>query len=302
MSRMNTEAGNEKQWVAMTSIIAALLLTGTKLAVGIVSGSLGVLSEAAHSGLDLLAAGMTYFAVRISDKEADARHAYGHGKIENLSALFETMLLLVTCIWIIYEAGNRLLGAKQVHVDAGIWTFLVIILSICIDIGRSRALMRAARKHNSQALEADAVHFSTDIWSSLVVLLGLLCVWLSGKLELPWLMKADSVAALCVAVIVSGVCLKLGKKSIHDLIDAIPQGVQESIHAIAINHQGIIEVKRIRVRSCGADLFGDMVITVSSEMGVKESHFVADEIETTVKVVYPNMDITVHVEPGTNVA
>ena len=109
---------------------------------------------------------MTYFAVRVSGKEADRRHTYGHGKIENLSALFETMLLLVTCVWIVYEAGHRLLGTKQAHVDAGMWTFLVIILSICVDIGRSRALMRAARKHNSQALEADAVHFSTDVWSS----------------------------------------------------------------------------------------------------------------------------------------
>lgn len=279
--------------------MAAFLLTGTKLLVGMTSGSLGVLSEAAHSGLDLLAAAMTYFAVKVSGKEADTRHTYGHGKIENLSALFETMLLLITCAWIIYEAGGRLLGAKQAHVDAGMWAFLVIILSICVDTGRSRALKRAARKHNSQALEADAVHFSTDIWSSLVVLFGLACVWLSGKLALPWLAKADSVAALGVAVIVLGVCFRLGKKSIHDLIDAVPPYIQERIHSLTIKNPGVMDVKRVRVRSSGADLFGDVTITVPMEMGLEESHSLADDIEAQVKKTFPNMDIIVHVEPAT---
>ncbi|MRR14399.1 cation transporter, partial [archaeon] len=257
------------------------------------------LSEAAHSGLDLLAAAMTYFSVRVSGRRADREHPYGHGKIENLSALFETALLLLTCGWIIYEAGHRLLGTKQVHVEASIWTFLVIILSICVDIGRSRALMRAARKHNSQALEADALHFSTDIWSSSVVLLGLVCVWTAGRLGMPWLEKADSIAALAVALIVLGVCFKLGRRSVDALIDTAPPDLDKRIRSAIIGNHDVIEVKRIRVRCSGPDIFTDITVTVARDMDIRKGHHIADEIETVLKEEFKNLDIMVHVEPET---
>ena len=295
-------ATSEKKRVALTSVLAAVLLTGSKLVVGILSGSLGILSEAAHSGLDFLAAGMTYLSVRVSGKEADRKHTYGHGKIENLSAFFETLLLLVTCMWIFYEAGQRLLGSKQVHVDANIWTFLVIIFSIIVDIGRSRALMRAARKHNSQALEADAVHFSTDIWSSCVVLLGLVCVWLSSKLGLPWLEKADSLAALGVAVIVVWVCFRLGMKSIHVLLDGVTPGLQEKIESATMNIPGILAVKRVRVRSSGPELFADITVVMERNINIETSHRTADELEIRIKSEFPNMDIVVHIEPEAGTA
>ncbi len=297
MDMTKNQATTEKKRLALTSVLAAVLLTGSKMIVGILSGSLGILSEAAHSALDLLAAGMTYLSVRVSGKEADRKHTYGHGKIENLSAFFETLLLFVTCAWIFYEAGERLLGSEQIHVDATIWTFLVMILSIIVDFGRSRALMRAAKKHNSQALEADAVHFSTDIWSSAVVLLGLACVWLSGKLGLPWLEKADSIAALGVAVIVVWVCIRLGMKSIHVLLDGITPGLQEKIESATMNIPGILSVKRVRVRSSGPELFADITVTMERNISIESSHRTADEVEIRIKSEFPNMDIMVHVEP-----
>jgi cation diffusion facilitator family transporter len=299
MDRALSEANREKRWVALTSVAAAVVLTGTKLVVGVLTGSLGILSEAAHSALDFLAAAMTYLSVRVSGKKADQKHTYGHGKIENLSALLQTLLLLITCIWIFSEAGERLLGEKHVQVDANIWAFLVIILSITVDIGRSRALMRAAKKYNSQALEADAVHFSTDIWSSCVVLMGLVCVWLSARLGIPWLEKADSVAALGVALIVVWVCFRLGMKAVNALLDAVPSDLQGKMEAAARKIPGILTVKRVRVRSSGPELFADITIILDPEMTIDAGHRVADYLEAHLKSGFPNMDIVVHIEPET---
>ena len=168
----NKHVAKEKFRVALSSVIAAVFLTGTKLVVGIYTGSLGILSEAAHSALDLGAALMTLFAVRISDRPADDEHHYGHGKIEGISAFIEVILLLITCSWIIYEAAHRIIN-KNIEIEVTAYAFGVIILSIIVDISRSRALSKVAKRTNSQALEADALHFSSDIWSSVVVLVGL---------------------------------------------------------------------------------------------------------------------------------
>ena len=149
---------DEKSRVAFFSVLAAIALTSIKIIVGIWTNSLGILSEALHSGLDLVAAVITLFAVRVADKPADKTHNYGHGKVENLSALVETLLLLLTCFWIIYEAVHRLISGKT-DLDINIWSFIVVIVSIAIDYSRSRALSRVAKKHNSQALEDHALHF-----------------------------------------------------------------------------------------------------------------------------------------------
>ena len=175
MVKENKDAAlKEKKDAALLSVVAAIILTGFKLVVGLLTNSLGIISEALHSGLDLVAAVITYFSVRVSDRPADKKHNYGHGKIENFSALMETLLLLITCTWIIYEAINRLVS-NEIDIKISIWSYIVVITSIIIDVNRSRMLYRVAKKHNSQALEADALHFSTDIWSSSVVLLGLIC-------------------------------------------------------------------------------------------------------------------------------
>src|SRR3981081_1189668 len=161
----------EKRAVAGNSVLAAFAITALKVTVGFTTGSLGILSEAAHSGLDLIAALVTYFSVRVSDKPADADHQYGHGKVENFSAFIETGLLLLTCIWIIFEAVKRLFF-YSVDIEPSAAAFFCMILSIGVDAWRSRALGRMSAKYDSQALEADALHFSTDIWSSSVVILG----------------------------------------------------------------------------------------------------------------------------------
>src|SRR6478672_3086672 len=182
----------EKRSVAGNSVIAAVGITALKLVVGISTGSLGILSEAAHSGLDLVAAVITLLSVRVSDKPADSDHQYGHGKVENFSAFIETGLLVLTCVWIVYEAVRRLFY-RHIEIEPTIFAFLVMFLSMGVDFWRSRALTRIASKYDSQALEADALHFSTDIWSSGVVILGLLLVWLGRTLKVHWLRDADPI-------------------------------------------------------------------------------------------------------------
>lgn len=161
---LKTDNGSrEKRLVAFGSVMAAIFLTTTKLVIGLLTLSLGILSEAAHSGLDLIAAGITYYSVRVSDRPPDEAHQYGHGKVENLSALAETLLLFITCGWIVYEAIQRLFF-RPVQIEVTLWSFVVMAVSIIIDLTRSRALMKTAKKYSSQALEADALHFSTDVW------------------------------------------------------------------------------------------------------------------------------------------
>src|SRR5512143_2931408 len=220
---------HEKRWAAMSSVIAAVGLTGFKLIIGLMTGSLGILAEAAHSGLDLMAAVMTFLAIRISGKPADSNHLYGHGKAENLSALFETLLLLVTCFWIIYEATHRLLY-HAADLEVNYWSFTVMITSIVVDMSRSRVLYRAAKKYNSQALEADALHFSTDIWSSTVVILGLIAVKISEWVpNLAFLRQADSIAAIIVGLIVVYISINLGIRTIQALLDVAPLGIEKKV-------------------------------------------------------------------------
>ncbi len=289
------QANKEKRFVALSSVAAAVVLTGTKLGVGLWTNSLGILSEAAHSGLDLLAAAVTYLAVRVSSRPADTDHPYGHGKVENLSALFETVLLFVTCVWIVWEATERLFFVEKT-VQVNIWSFLVILLSIAVDVSRSRALRRTAEKWGSQALEADALHFESDIWSSMVVLLGLGCVLAAGSFGLPWLEKADSLAALGVAVIVVRACWRMGKKSVDDLLDAIPGSLRDTVSRSA-RVAGVAEVLQARVRRAGPEVFADVTISVERGASFEKSHRIADQAEASIKAVLPQADVVVHVEP-----
>jgi len=290
-------ADGEKRTVALYSVLAALLLTGAKIAIGLWTGSLGIVAEALHSSLDLAAAVVTLWAVRMSGRPADAEHAYGHGKIENLSALFETLLLLGTCTWIIWEAVARLFFRAPIHVHANLWAFLVVILSIFIDYSRSRSLMRVAKKYESQALEADALHFSTDIWSSLVVLLGLLGVLAAHELDIPWLAQADAVAALGVAAVVVWVSLQLGRKSIDDLLDSVPPEIAQRIAATA-KVADVCEVRQVRVRRSGPGLFVDLALVLDSCESLERSHEIAERAEAAIKAEFPRADVVVHTEPG----
>jgi cation diffusion facilitator family transporter len=290
--------GTEKRRVALLSVLAAVLLAGTKLTIGVVTGSLGILAEAAHSGLDLVAAVITYGAVRVSDRPADASHLYGHGKVENLSALAETLLLLVTCAWIVNEAISRLFFT-HVEIDASVWAFGVMAMSIFVDVNRSRALKRIAEEHDSQALEADALHFSTDVWSSTVVIGGLAVVKVSELLGgPPWLAQADAVAALAVALIVIYVSLQLGKRSVDVLLDAAPKGLAEEVRLRVQEIDGVHACQKVRVRRSGAENFVDLVLEVNGDTSFDNAHQITARVEEAVRELSPRADVVVHYEPG----
>jgi len=295
---MNEEIGErEKKSAALNSVAAALFLTGLKVVVGAMTGSLGILAEAAHSGLDFVAAIVTYIAVRASGKPADRQHSYGHGKIENFSALIETLLLFVTCAWIIREAVHRL-TAESVAVDASVWAFIILGISIIVDVSRSRMLYRVAAKHRSHALEADALHFSTDIWSSAVVVVGLIGVKLAGWYSgLAFLQKADAVAALIVAGIVIGISSKLGMSAIHALMDGTPKGATEKIQAAVESIEGVYDCHSVRVRHSGPNYFVDMHVSMEGEQTLHAAHEIADKVESLVRETLPGADVTVHTEP-----
>lgn len=291
---------HEKQSAALSSVLAALALTAMKLVVGLASGSLGILSEAAHSGLDLVAAGVTLYAVRLSSQPPDRKHPYGHGKVENLSALAETLLLLGTCAWIVIEAVERLLHPKPV--DASLWAVGVMVVSIVVDFTRSRMLLAAAKKHNSQALEADALHFSTDIWSSLVVLAGLFALALAERLDpasplAQWLGRADSLAALAVSGIVLWVSVRLGRQAIDVLLDSGVQEVQEGVERAVAAVTGVLSVRRVRVRQSGPLAFVDMVLSVRAGLGLEEAHLVVGQARAAVQGVLPGADVLVELKP-----
>jgi cation diffusion facilitator family transporter len=289
-------AAAAKRRVALSSILGAVFITALKLVAGLWTGSLGILSEAAHSGLDLLAAGITYVSVRVSDRPADQSHPYGHQKIENFSAFLEIGFLLLTCLWIVYEAARRLLG-RPFAVDATPAAFAVMAISIAVDFLRSRALTKAAREYGSQALEADALHFSTDIWSSAVVILGLVLVRLGAYLHMPELQKADPVAALGVAVIVFSVSLRLGKKAAEALLDAAPAGLAERIEHVLSQVEGVTAVERVRTRHAGNQYFVDVNIAVARNAPLEHAKSVADAARNAIHTLLPGADVMIHTEP-----
>jgi cation diffusion facilitator family transporter len=286
----------EKRSVAGNSVLAAIAITGLKIVVGLTTGSLGILSEAAHSGLDLIAAVITFFSVQVSDKPADADHQYGHGKVENFSAFIETGLLLLTCVWIIYEAIERLFFTR-VEIEPSMWAFGVMLLSIGVDVWRSRALGRIAEKYDSQALEADALHFSTDVWSSSVVILGLILVMLGRAYHIGWLRDADPVAALVVAGIVVHVSWRLARKTVDALLDAAPAGVRSKIIEVVPRVDGVIGVDRVRIRRAGNRYFADVAVALARTVTFQHSGRVAEMVTEAVHRVLPDADVTVNSVP-----
>jgi cation diffusion facilitator family transporter len=286
----------EKRAVAGSSVLAAIAITTLKTVVGITTGSLGILSEAAHSALDLIAATITFFSVRVSDKPADAEHQYGHGKVENFSAFLETGLLLLTCIWIVYEAVSRLFF-RRVEIEPSNAAFVVMFFSMGVDFWRSRALGRIAAKYDSQALEADALHFSTDIWSSGVVVLGLVLVMLGRKFGIEWLRDADPIAALFVAGVVVYVSWRLARRTIDALLDAAPAEVRSKLISAVSRVDGLLEVDRVRIRRAGNRYFADLSIGLSRNVTFQRSEQVSDAVTEAVHNILPDADVVVHSVP-----
>jgi len=286
----------EKRAVAGNSVLAALVITGGKIVVGVTTGSLGILSEAAHSTLDLIAAVVTYFSVGVSDKPADADHQYGHGKVENFSAFVETGLLLLTCIWVIYEAIVRLFF-RRVDVEPSIWAFVVMLVSMAVDWWRSRALGRIATKYESQALEADALHFSTDIWSAGVVVLGLTLILAGRAYHLGWLRSADPIAALFVAGVIISVSWRLARRTIDALLDAAPAGALAQITDAVSHVDGVLEVGRVRIRRAGNRYFADLAVGFARTVTFQRSEQLVEAVTTAVQGILPDADVLVQPLP-----
>ena len=289
------EEARGKKRAALLSVGSATLLVSLKAFLVVRTGSLGVLSEALHSGLDLLAAIITFLSVRMSDQPADERHPYGHGKFENFSAFVETGLLLLTALYIIYEAFARLFF-RTVHIQPSLMAIVVLLGALSIDLTRARALERAARKYSSEALEADALHFSTDVWSTTVVMVGIGLVWAGETWDLPWLVYADALAGLAVAAVILWVGSQLGRRTLDALLDAAPKGLQQEIALALERMTGVLDVVRVRVRRAGNRHFVDATVSVPRSASLEQVHTLTDAIEKRIGEIVPS-DVMVHVEP-----
>jgi cation diffusion facilitator family transporter len=285
----------EKKRAALLSVGSAVVLLSLKTFLVVRTGSLGVLSEALHSGLDFLAAIITYFSVRMSDQPADEGHPYGHGKFENFSAFVETALLLITAVFIIYEGIDRLFF-HHVHIQPSIIAVLILLVALSIDITRAKALGHVARKYHSEAIEADALHFSTDVWSTIVVIAGIGLVWAGEIWNLPWLVYADSVAGLAVAGVILWVGSRLGRRTLDALVDAAPEGLRQEIARAVARMEGVLDVDRVRVRRAGNRHFVDATVSVARTTSLEQVHALSDAIEKRIGEIVP-ADVMVHAEP-----
>jgi cation diffusion facilitator family transporter len=285
----------EKKRAALLSVGSATLLVSLKAFLVFRTGSLGVLSEALHSGLDLLAAIITFLSVRMSDLPADEKHPYGHGKVENFSAFVETGLLILTAVYIVYEAFDRLFF-RTVHIQASVTAFVVLFCALAIDLTRARALKNVAKKYSSEALEADALHFSTDVWSTTVVIAGIALVWAGETWSVPWLAYADALAGLAVAAVILWVGSRLGRRTVDALLDAAPEGLQQEIARAVGRMEGVLDVDRVRVRRAGNRHFVDATVSVARTASLEQVHALSDAIEKRIGEIVPS-DVMVHAEP-----
>ncbi|MGD0443281.1 MAG: cation diffusion facilitator family transporter [Edaphobacter sp.] len=296
---------NAKRSTALFSVFAALAVTLFKLITGLLTGSLGMLSEAAHSGIDLIAAAITLFSVQVSDRPADAVHTYGHGKIESLSAGIETVLMLGSCIWILTEAIRRIAFREHLSLKFSIWPFAALLLSIAVDLARSRKLQRIADETRSEALGADAIHFRTDIWSSLAVLTGLVATYAGNHWQIPQLELADPIAAILVACIILYVTWKLARRTIDALTDATPPEARAQnrllIRELAAI-EGVLSVERVRTRRSGPDYFADVTLGMPRNLTFQRSEQITTAATAAVQRHLPGADVVVHSVPTASIA
>lgn len=292
---------NAKSAAALNSVLAALGITLLKLITGLLTGSLGMLSEAAHSGMDLVGSTLTLFTVRVSDRPADEEHNYGHGKLENVSASAEILLMAASGVWVGWEAVERILHRAHLQLALSVWPFLVLLLSIAVDLSRSRTLRRVARQQRSEALATDAAHFSTDIWSASAVLLGLLATLLGQHLHIPSLELADPVAALVVTVIILVVTVRLARRTLDSLLDATPPEVRLELRQRIVRDleaiQDVVRADRIRIRRSGSDYFVDLTLGLPRSLTFPRAEQVTFLATAAVQAVLPGADVVVHTLP-----
>ena len=276
---------------ALVSVAAACLLIALKLGTGLATGSLGLISEAVHSGTDLVAALLTLFAVGVAGRPADSGHPYGHGKAEHLAALGEAALLVLVSLYISYRALAVLVGSAEPTVDPVWYAFVVVAIVIAIDVGRTIVSLRAAQRFGSAALAANAVHFGSDFAGSTAVLVGLILAragWLEG----------DALAALFVAVLVLAAAARLMRRNIDVLMDRVPADAERAARIAIARLRPAVQLRRLRMRQAGSRHFADVVIGVSPDAAVGQGHAAADAVEEAVHRALPNSDVVVHVEPA----
>jgi len=311
-----------KRTAAIFSVVAASCITLLKLITGLLTGSLGLLSEAAHSGIDLIAAGITLFSVQISDLPADDDHNYGHGKVESLSAFVETAIMLASAAWIIYEALSRIFQRQHLTLRPSVWPFVVLSISIAVDFTRSRTLARVAREHHSDALAADSVHFATDMWASLAVIVGIAASYIGNRYSLSWLEFADPLGALVVAGIILHVSWNLAQQTVDTLLDASP--VADQSHSPAHSDTqtaaqakeqlrqrllrdlaeipGVLTVERLRTRRSGASIFADITLGLPRNLTFQRSEQITLAATAAVQHYLPGADVVVHTVPTASLA
>lgn len=294
-----------KRSAALVSVLAALVITALKILTGVLTGSLGMLSEGAHSSIDLVASAITFFSIRVADRPADESHNYGHGKIESLAAFVETVLMLGSCVWILTEAIRRIFFHHPFSLTFSIWPFVVLLLSITVDFTRSRNLHRVAQQYNSEALEADAIHFSTDIWSSLAVLFGLAATFTGARMNIPALELADPIAAIIVSGIILHVTWRLARRTIDALTDATPSETRAQTNDLvrelaAID--GVLSVDRVRTRRSGPSYFADVTLGMPRNLTFQRSEQITLAATAAVQRHLPGADVVVHSIPTASIA
>jgi cation diffusion facilitator family transporter len=286
----------EKRRVALLSMAAAAVMTLLKLGAGVLSGSLGVLSDAAHSGLDLLGAALTFFSVNVSDRPADEDHTYGHGKIENLSAFSEAGLMAFSCAWIVWEGVSRMVS-HTVNLHHSVWPVLVVVTSIAVDFWRSRQLRAVAQRTGSPALATDAFHFASDIWASLAVLGGLGATWLGARFGIAALRYADPIAAILVSLLILRMAIRLGHEAVGALLDEIPKETRRRLMREVERVDGVLAVERARVRRAGAGYFVDLTLALPRTFTFEHTGELVNAATAAAHRVLPTADVVIHAIP-----
>jgi len=285
-----------KRRVALHSMIVAAVMTLLKLAAGLMSGSLGVLSDAAHSALDLVGVTLTFFSVQLSDRPADEDHTYGHGKFENLSAFGEAGLMAISCAWIIWEAMQRIL-VHTVQLHHSVWPVLVLLTSIGVDWWRSRRLAAVAKTTGSPALATDAFHFASDIWSTLAVLAGLGASWIGSHLGIGWLRYADPLAAVLVSLMILRMTLHLGRETVAVLLDEVPAETRQRLVNEVAQVEGVLAVEQARVRRAGANYFADLTLALPRRYTFEHTGDLVRAATEAVHRALPTADVVIHTVP-----
>jgi cation diffusion facilitator family transporter len=288
MSDREGAGGLSQQRTAMLSVVAAIFLVALKLVAGVLSGSLALIAEAAHSGTDLVAALLTLFAIRVAVRPADQEHHYGHGKAEHLAALGESSFLMLVSAFLGWQAVERLVSDGAHHVEARWWTFVVLAIVIALDAARASASWRASRRYDSAALASNALHFASDLAGSAAVVIGLIFVALGEP-------KADAIAAIVVAVVVLVAASRLARQSVDVLMDRASGDAEVAIER-ALEGQPV-EVRRVRLRHAAGREFADLVVAINADAGLVQAHTISDALEDAVKRELPGADVIVHVEP-----